>query len=333
MIIIRFFCVLFLILRVLGVFSLELTSGRLKLIVNEKKGTFTLKQILEKGKSRHLLFFNDPGTTFFTVGTPLPLRLSICVPVVRKTNSNLEILWETEDIRVTESFVFVRSENSPEDDGLKISINIMNMGRKDLPVSLRYLFDTNLLEKRGIHFKTENTARIQNETEFLASGMPSYWLTPVNETLSDGSTRLSGLQGLLNSPGITIPDRIVFGNWKRLKNTNMTYRVNKKNSFTLMPYSINDSAVSYYFNAKKLSPGESRLITILLAVYDPHGFANYSSKTSINDLEKNFRIVSEYIEFIDKQLSSTKRISRNDFEELKKILENLKKQKTLYEDR
>lgn len=78
---------------------------------------------------------------------------------------------------------------------------------------------------------------------------------------------------MTSGEGITIPDKVIFANWKRLNDASWSYPTSTARNFNLLPYSVNDSAVSQYYEPRKLSRGSTMTVTICLGKYTPAGFA------------------------------------------------------------
>ena len=64
-------------------------------------------------------------------------------------------------------------------------------------------------------------------------------------------------------------DRIVFANWKRLSDASWSYETSASRDFSLQPYSVNDSAVSQYYDPRLLAPGAQATVTIVLGKFSP----------------------------------------------------------------
>jgi hypothetical protein len=85
--------------------------------------------------------------------------------------------------------------------------------------------------------------------------------------------------GSVSGDGITVPDLIHFANWKRLNDTAWKTPFYNGRNFNLLPYSIDDSAVCYYYEPAAIDTRKSRAITLVLASRDESGFSgNLSEK-------------------------------------------------------
>ena len=60
---------------------------------------------------------------------------------------------------------------------------------------------------------------------------------------------------MLDNNIVTSPDKVIFSNWKRLDESGWTLNVKDGRNFNLLPYSINDSAVSHYYEPIRIPQG------------------------------------------------------------------------------
>ncbi|TFG80615.1 MAG: hypothetical protein E4H20_10900 [Spirochaetales bacterium] len=144
-------------------------------------------------------------------------------------------------------------------DGLKISFEIENISERDIVVGLRYLFDTWLGEKSGNHFTASGGTVLASES--LYSG--SYEDTFISS--GDGNVALSVVFG---EPS-TRPNRVLIANWKRLNDSLWNIESNSSRNFTLLPYSINDSALAVYYDGASVRRGATRTVSLLLTAGSP----------------------------------------------------------------
>jgi hypothetical protein len=89
----------------------------------------------------------------------------------------------------------------------------------------------------------------------------------------------------MGSLGGANADMVHFANWKRLNETSWKISAIPNRNFNYPPYSINDSAVCYYYDPRVILPGESREIVLYLAAEDKNGFARVRI-TSANEIER-----------------------------------------------
>ena len=235
--------------------ALTISNNLLELTVHEDSGRFTLYAVSEDGSKKALLVEEDPRTTILTVlsgskiyrmGDSFEFRQA----VLGEGNS-ASITWSSSSLSVTERF-------SLDKASLVITIGIENISEQDLKIGVRYLLDTFLGEK-GTHF-TADGLPVKVETDYA-------WATPYEIISSDGKN--TQLVISLTGTGITEPDRIVVANWKRLNDATWDFEANQTRDFSLLPYSINDSAVALYYEPQIVPSKTARSLAFLLKWEDP----------------------------------------------------------------
>ena len=260
--------------------ALELTEGRVKLVLDETVGRFGIqfREDLSSTRFVSLLFDQDPRTSYLTVvegnrvhrmGDATGFRLE-----TTRTDAGARFEWRSPTLEVIQEFRFVRSPAASVTDAIAVELTIRNTSQRPVAVGARYLFDTHLGEPSNIHFTAPGFERINRETELSADSTVWYWRSPAR---ASGDL---GFQHYVFGPGITPPDRIVFANWKRLHDQPWDFTVNPSRNFNLLPYSVNDSAAAVYYDVSILNPSEAReIVTVLgnsatemIALTDrPHG--------------------------------------------------------------
>jgi hypothetical protein len=186
------------------------------------------------------------------------------------TASDPALVFDSPSLTVTESFSFIRTSGSYTANGVKITIAITNKSDKTVQAGARFLLDTSLGEGTTNHFSTPSR-QIISETSLEAGSGENRWVS------GNGAP---GLMGSVSAPGFTEPGAVHFANWKRLNDAAWKTTVSPGRNFNLLPYSIGDSAVCYYFEPSALEPGSTRTITLALAAQDPAGFAGYTGTLS-----------------------------------------------------
>jgi hypothetical protein len=278
----RRFCVAaVLVLFGASLWALDLTQGRVKLTLHEGIGRFSLSYLTDlKGTAyKPLLVANDPRTTVLSLAVGNKVYRIGDSPefreAVEKTGDGARFIWTSPFMVVREEFSFVASQGSPLPDGVKIDLAIKNTSEQDLSVGVRYLLDTYLGEASYVHFRTDRIAEISRELTLSRQDRPQYWISPLV-----GDPDGLGLMCMLTGPGISVPDRVVFANWKKLSDAPWAYETSPTRTFSLLPYSVNDSAVSHYFDPRTLARGaETHLVTVL-GRYAKAGYTLASAGTS-----------------------------------------------------
>jgi hypothetical protein len=243
-------------------FSQQFESDSFTLSIMAGQGRFSIASKTD-GETTPLFVADDLTTSYFK----LLLNDRIYVlgdSFAFRQNSEINdnggsITWTSPRITVQATFDCTRASY------VTIDVEITNIAEANQEVGLRHLLDTYLGEQ-GDHFVLP-TGPVSSEIELIEA--PRY--------IQSGTADTAQLFIVYDAYGATLPDRIVLANWKRLDEVNWGYTINSNRSFNYSPYSINDSAVSTYFEPVELGPGESRVIRTILATDIPGGSAVTSS--------------------------------------------------------
>jgi hypothetical protein len=236
----------------------EFANGRVKLVLHERTGRFSLYYMTDTANRRYEPLFTDqdPRTSFLTVmvnDRTYKLGESSSFRVRQGSGPNPALVFESAFLTLTEEFVFTRSENSELADGIDIVIRAENKSNRASRIGIRFFLDTYLGEGERAHFEA-GTRPVSGETLF--TGEPGAWWCSRNGNFS--------LFGGFPSGG-NFADELLMGNWKRLNDAAWKISVNEGRNFNLLPYSVNDSAVAYYFEPVSVDAGASREARLWLA--------------------------------------------------------------------
>jgi hypothetical protein len=235
--------------------GLTISNAKLELTIHEENGRFTLLALSGDGSKKSLLVKEDPRTTILTVlsGTKI-YRMGDSFEfrqAVLGVGDSASITWSSSSLTVIERF----SLNGPI---LTVTVSIENISEQEKKIGMRYLLDTYLGEK-GEHFTADGLS-VKTETDYV-------WATPYEVISSDGEK--TQLVISLTNSGITEPDRIVAANWKRLNDASWNFEANQSRDFSLLPYSINDSALALYYEPVVVSSKAMRSVSLELKWSDP----------------------------------------------------------------
>lgn len=225
----------------LGLGALEAREGLVKLVADESTGRVSVYKLIDVAKNRYepLIFDQDPRTSFLTLSADGRLYklgdASEFRTTVLRTDTGMRIEFRSSSFVVRQLLDFAKSDGAALADGLRVTLEIENISEREVALGLRYLIDTWLAEKSGIHFITDMRPKVTEETAILPSAGDSWVATP-------GERASFMIQ--FSGPGIDRPDRVLLSNWKRLSDAPWGFDVNPQRNFTLVPYSINDSAVA-----------------------------------------------------------------------------------------
>ncbi len=260
--------VLILTVSLISVPALEIDEGRVRLVLHEGIGRFSLYTRSGSAQDTEIPLFvdQDPRTSGISLVVNEKIYKLGDTPdfsekIEKATTSGIpRFEWESRTLKVVQEFSPVSSPTSTEAAGVRMSIQITNLSRSKLSVGLRMCFDTYLGEENLSHFRSDRHQEIRNELTVSKADMIHYWLSP-----SSKSPQEIGLKCFTSGADITSPDKIVFANWKRLSDASWDYNTSSNRNFNLMPYSINDSAVCMYYEPVTIIARGSREIVLVLA--------------------------------------------------------------------
>jgi len=329
--------------------GLTVEQGRIRLVLHEDSGRFSLYYLddIEKNSYVSLLFQRDPRTS--STGLLLNnkmITLGSTKSFEQKANKTVDgamFSWVSSQIRVEQSFSFIKSDPNGLSDGISIQIKVTNISEDIQSVGVNLLYDTYLSENNDYHFITSENEKIEGEAGYTLQ-MPQYWMTQAD------NKNFVGLQSVLTGTDITVPDKVIFSNWKRLSENLWNIQIQSNRNFNLLPYSINDSAVCQYYEPMKISSGASRTIIAVLGAYtsSPFRFTGDSvprsgtidqvlSSTSKIDsdnieelIQQDLIAINDIISNIDSLLSFPDQISEERIEIIRRALQNLDVKKQQY---
>jgi hypothetical protein len=178
---------------------------------------------------------------------------------VEKTETGARFTWKSKQLVVTETFSFIGAPGEDVASGVRVDLQVANVSDRDVSVAVRYLFDTWLGEASSVHFRTDTVEGLTRELTVTKDERPAYWVSPLPDA-SEGF----GFQCMLSGEGVTVPDRVVFANWKRLSDSAWSYTTSAARTFSQAPYSMNDSAVGQYYDARAIPRGGEMVVTLAL---------------------------------------------------------------------
>ncbi|MBN2551413.1 MAG: hypothetical protein JXB06_01530 [Spirochaetales bacterium] len=246
----------------------ELDSGKVRLILHEGIGRFSLYTRRSPAAAELIPLFvdQDPRTSgvslvvdnrIYKLGSSAEFTESVEYSADPAT---ARFRWTSRSLEVVQEFTPVSSSPQAQPEGVRMSIRISNRSRNRQSVGLRLCLDTYLGEENLSHFSSDRHQEIRSELTVEADEMIRYWVSP-----SADAPQAVGLLCMTSGSDITPPDRIVFANWKRLNEASWYYETSSSRNFNLMPYSINDSAVCMYYDPVSIPALASREIVLVLA--------------------------------------------------------------------
>jgi hypothetical protein len=332
-----------------GIDALELTKGRLKLVLHEGTGRFSLYYMTDIREQTYepLFLVQDPRTSSLTIlEGNRAFRMGDSnqfTEEITETTNGARFTFDSPALEVVQEFQFITSVSASLADAVVVRLSITNNSEQALSVGARYIFDTVLGERENVHFRTPSVDAYTREAELTPSETLWYWRSPSPE--NEGF----GFQQTVFGSGVTPPSRIVFANWKRLNESNWEYEVESRRNFNLLPYSINDSAAAIYYDAEILDRGGTRRI---IAVFGNQSDGSYvlesngdtgisrvfqqvvtpeSPAATESAVRADLIAVEDLIEQIDALLANPSQITAEDVEVLREVIAELEERRAVYE--
>ncbi len=329
---------------VVGLSALEAREGLVKVVVNETTARVSIYKLIDVAKGRYepLVFDQDPRTSFITLsadgrlsklGDASEFRLTAA-----RTDTGVRIEFRSSSIVVRQLLDFAKSEGSALADGLRVTMELENVSEREYSLGLRYLIDTWLGEKSGTPFFTDKKPRIAEETAILPAAEDAWVATP-----GDRASLMVQFAG----PGVDRPDQVVIANWKRLTDTPWSFDVNPQRNFTLVPYSINDSAIALFWQPAPVARGATRRMSFAMGSLNERGYPASSSKTAtdaifastvlgtsppdaLTSMSADLVAVRDLVARIDRAVAEGGTISDDELAAWRKILDRLEERKKGY---
>lgn len=241
-----------------GTGALELKDNSSKIIFDEKDAVWSLYYNYD-GKMLPLFEDRDNRTSYMNIvidNRTYRLQKNSFFNQHTETNSGYAVIhWSNNILHVTQT---VQADHSIK--GFRVTVTVRNLSSNYLSVGLKNLIDTHN-NPDGPDFTINGNLPVNSEREWTAAEVPSHWGTYPDST--------SGSQLTYSNLGDRKPDKIIFANWKRLNDSDWDFNYREGRDFSLLPYSINDSAAGIYFNPVSIPPGTEIAIQYALTTGGP----------------------------------------------------------------
>jgi len=243
-------------------------DGFIRLVLNDKKGCFSLYYLSDPKKMRYEPLFNvkEPAASFLSVyiddkvyrlGSSMQFKTKI-----ERIKGDTALVFESSFLKVTQIFTPVKTTGSQAANGVMITINVQNIATQRSFVGVRMLLDTELGEGRNrVPFLT-NTQVVTSELLIEGNSNERFWISRGKKISLMGS-----IVNPVDDSGKG-PDIVHFANWKRLKDAPWRLNYLQGRSFSETPNSAGDSAVCYYFGPEMLDYNNILSYTIFLTTED-----------------------------------------------------------------
>ncbi len=251
-------CLIFSLLVVLPFFGAEQKDNNYNLSFDEEKAVWEMHYSY-KGKLYSLFENRDPGTSYMTV------KLNDRTYRLQKSaffNQHLEeypgliiLHWSNKILHVTQSI-----QVDHQIKGFRVNISVRNLSKNYLSIGLKQIIDI-FNNTKGPDFLIDGDKPVDSEKSWSDGDIPAYWETPPAE---NSDFRLS-----FTPFGDRKPDQIIFSNWKRLSDSDWDFNIREGRDFSLLPYSIDDSAAGIYYNPVSIPPGTEISVQFALTAGGP----------------------------------------------------------------
>jgi hypothetical protein len=331
----RFIAVLlFLSFTTSGLLGLELQRGKLKVVINEKSGRYSVFGAEDQTKPvwTSLYSSEDPTTTKWKV--QIGDRQAVLgddsgfTTAVDTTVTGAKVVWTSKTLVATLTLDFLISAASTVADGLRLGLVLVNVSEASAKVGARWVLDTNLGEKKD-HFRLASGEVLNTESKAEGT-LPDWWLS------TPAADDPLGLVVMLGK-GATTPSRVVFANWNRLDDSPWDLVFKQGRDFNMLPYSFNDSAVAQYYDPQELASGASREIMVLLGLKSAQTFegSRVGSANPIDDLlkksqnpalgamDQDMASLQTLLAQIDAKIADPSRVTSEDLKLLKAVLDQI----------
>jgi hypothetical protein len=163
-------------------YGLEAKDGRMRLVVDERSGRFSLHYLSDVATNRYvpLLYAQEIRTTYptlmvdqktYRLGDTSEFR----VTVGKYEAGAVKVEYRSAFCAVRQTFTFVASKGAAMADSVRIGFEIENLSQNDSKIGLRFLLDTWLGEKSLAHFGSASSGALTGETE-LGSDYSDSWI-------------------------------------------------------------------------------------------------------------------------------------------------------------
>jgi hypothetical protein len=322
----RYFFIIinFFFLTAAGLHSAEFINGSVRLVLHEDTGRFSLYRVNDEARIRYEPFFSDqdPRTSLFTLsinGRTYKLGDVYSFEISLRPDPNKPaFIFSSQNFLVTEEFVFIKTPGSDINNGIAINISIYNRSSQKADVGLRFLLDTNLGERGSQSPFVTDVRPIASETLIEKGSPESFWISR-NAGLS--------LMGSITGSERESPDSVMFANWKRLNDAQFKAPYTAGRNFNAPPYSVEDSAVCYFFEPRSVGKGETRICSFTLAAGNDRGFtspavAAASPGEDVSARQRDLAIIQVLITQIDTYIASG-RVSEAELSAMEEALNRL----------
>ena len=249
-------------------FALEIERGDIRLTLHADSSRFSVAA-RDGERWVPLLFSRDPRTSALDIRVDnRVIRIGDAGSFAQRivtTDYGAEYVWTSPTLDVTQRFEFIRSGNSNRENGIEITVTIVNRAEQRVDVAARLLLDTWLGEDTNTHFVTDRGERIDTERNIRGASDDRF----IRSVAAPDDP--FGLQIMIGNSTVT-RGTLSVANWRRLNEATWEYIANDTRNFNRLPYSINDSAVLIVYEPQTLRTGEAYRVVARIGLPTDTGF-------------------------------------------------------------
>lgn len=268
--------------------QIHISNTFLKLSVDTQEGRFILKSI--SPRQTFLTYQGKvPSTSFATIrinGADYIFGSSqgrFTVKPEKTAGNTVRAEWRLGNVFVEQFLILTSSPYYTErEDTLKVIMKV-RCGKNDQPrVGLRYTLDTYLGENDGVPFYMPGVGRISGTRHLNRSELPPYGYTL-------DTTKESNIRFQITFPEDEKgrPDEVVMASWEHFRENPWKIPEARKDTFRKDLLSINDSAVSLYWQPVLLAQDAPRSCEFYYGLYNGEEFSTNNLKILITMPEKS----------------------------------------------
>ena len=251
--------------------SIQNLSGKLiSFFLDEDTLSFYLEDPAPPSEDLRELLFKDqpPSSSITMIVDGKPYRLSeivgsSAVKAERIGDCSLSYNFKVSSIFFRIIFLITNLENL-SNNSIVCLIHLRNDGTNNSSVGAKFLFDTVYGENiRKPALYISDREKIEYDRLFGIENLPQF----VFSGLYNSDLPSFG-KGLFIYPYLNgqKPEKLIIGNWKKLNDNELSYKIEPQSHFRYYIYSDPDAAVAVYFNNINLKTGEETNFGTVLSV-------------------------------------------------------------------
>ncbi len=297
--------------------GLTLNSKNIIFHADETSGSFYVQDPDPANKRLQNLLFNDnPPTSYITlILNDKPYRLNspdfTKIEYIRQVG---DVIWTRvykDNVEFELQMFITNSSPQKMKDAIMLLITAVNQEKKAVTVGSRYLLDTTYDEQKGDPvLYLSSTEKVTRERLILKTMIPEFIFS------GEYSGEASDFgQGLYIFPQVNSlsPESIILGNWKKLADSELDYKIKPSDQFRASQYGSQDAAVGIFFNNISVKPGEKVTFGIMLS-------KNQKAAQQMEDIQAVDSVRPDPVVKINPQASDTTMQNNNTSQATKTIV-------------